>query len=118
MIDQLLSKSNKAYSENRFTSLSHDCLDDMEPVVLNWELLGKLGPSFGIVGTITAMINIFAQFGGIKVKLVPVCPLPFWQRSTVLPLVQLLRDQLEIIFLRLWKIDSMLMTVAGKQLVN
>ncbi len=69
MIDQLLSKSNKAYSENRFTALSHDCLDEIEPVVLNWELLGKLGPSFGIVGTITAMINIFAQFGGDQSKI-------------------------------------------------
>ena len=69
MIDQLLAKSNKAYSENRFTALAHDCLDNMESVVLNWELLGKLGPSFGIVGTITAMINIFAQFGGDQSKI-------------------------------------------------
>jgi chemotaxis protein MotA len=31
----------------------------MQPAVHNWEMLSKLGPAFGMVGTITGMIQMF-----------------------------------------------------------
>lgn len=62
-VQQVLQKSSEAYTENRFTSLIHQTMDDMECTVRNWELMSKLGPSFGIVGTITGMVQIFQEFG-------------------------------------------------------
>ena len=35
----------------------------MQPAVGNWELLSKLAPSFGMVGTITGMIQLFRNMG-------------------------------------------------------
>lgn len=35
----------------------------MQPLAANWEMLSKLSPSFGMVGTITGMIQLFQALG-------------------------------------------------------
>lgn len=63
MVQQVLARRSRSYTENRFTAMVHEVIDDLDAGVNNWELLAKLGPSFGIVGTITGMINLFKSFG-------------------------------------------------------
>ncbi len=46
-----------------FTELQHAELSRWQPAVGNWELLAKLAPSFGMVGTITGMIQLFQSMG-------------------------------------------------------
>ncbi|MEZ4239902.1 MAG: MotA/TolQ/ExbB proton channel family protein [Myxococcota bacterium] len=46
-----------------FTELRHADLSRWQPAVSNWELLSKLAPSFGMVGTITGMIQLFKSMG-------------------------------------------------------
>lgn len=62
-LEQVMKRSPEAYTENRFTAEAHQVTDDLECSVRNWELMSKLGPSFGIVGTITGMVQIFQEFG-------------------------------------------------------
>ena len=49
--------------ETAFMELRHAELSRWQPAVSNWELLSKLGPSFGMVGTITGMIQLFKSMG-------------------------------------------------------
>ena len=46
-----------------FTELRHAELSRWQPAIGNWELLAKLAPSFGMVGTITGMIKLFQKMG-------------------------------------------------------
>ncbi len=63
ILEQVIGRSPEALTENRFTAACHEVMDIMDAPVRNWELMSKLGPSFGIVGTITGMVQIFRQFG-------------------------------------------------------
>ncbi|SMF71108.1 MotA/TolQ/ExbB proton channel family protein [Pseudobacteriovorax antillogorgiicola] len=63
MMDYIMSRADDAVLDNRFTALGHRCVDRWEPVVANWEQLAKLGPAFGMVGTLTGMILLFKDFG-------------------------------------------------------
>jgi len=47
----------------RFMELRHDELRRYQPAIASWELLAKLAPSFGMVGTITGMIQMFRTMG-------------------------------------------------------
>jgi chemotaxis protein MotA len=42
-----------------FTELKHEEIGLWQPAINNWEMLSKLGPAFGMVGTITGMIQMF-----------------------------------------------------------
>ena len=64
MMDHIMSRADDAVLDNRFTALGHKCVDQWEPSVSNWELMAKLGPAFGMVGTLTGMIQLFKDFGG------------------------------------------------------
>lgn len=46
-----------------FTELRHEELERWQPAIGNWEVLAKLAPSFGMVGTITGMIQLFQNMG-------------------------------------------------------
>lgn len=46
-----------------FTELRHAEISRWQPAIANWELLAKLAPSFGMVGTITGMIQMFRTLG-------------------------------------------------------
>jgi chemotaxis protein MotA len=52
-----------AETRAQFTELRHADLSRWQPAISNWELLAKLAPSFGMVGTITGMIQLFQTMG-------------------------------------------------------
>lgn len=59
MLELLLNRANEASSSKTFTELRHEEISRWQPAVHNWEMLAKLGPAFGMVGTITGMIQLF-----------------------------------------------------------
>ncbi len=46
-----------------FHDLKATEIEQMQPLHQNWEMLSKLSPSFGMVGTITGMIQLFQALG-------------------------------------------------------
>jgi flagellar motor component MotA len=63
LIHALLHKGTDSSVEKHFQELQHAERDRWEAAVHNWEMLSKLGPSFGMVGTITGMIQLFKGMG-------------------------------------------------------
>ena len=63
MLDLVLSRAPQEATTAAFTELKHAELTRWQPAVGNWELLAKLAPSFGMVGTITGMIQLFKSMG-------------------------------------------------------
>ncbi|MCP4500567.1 MAG: hypothetical protein GY822_11460 [Deltaproteobacteria bacterium] len=59
MLELILGRSKPAVSQSAFLELSHSEINYWQPIVHNWEMLSKLGPSFGMVGTITGMVQLF-----------------------------------------------------------
>ncbi len=59
MVDLILNRSPEVASAKVFLELRHEELLRWQPAVNNWEMLSKLGPAFGMVGTITGMIQMF-----------------------------------------------------------
>ena len=55
--------SSEEATRAAFTELRHAELSRWQPAIGNWELLSKLAPSFGMVGTITGMIKLFQKMG-------------------------------------------------------
>lgn len=62
MVKQVAGRASQALTENRFTALTHAAVDQFEAPISNWEMMAKLGPSFGMVGTITGMVQLFKNF--------------------------------------------------------
>ena len=63
LVELCLHHSNQQAIDAKFTNLSQDQLSELQPAAANWDLMGKLGPSFGMVGTLTGMIQLFKNFG-------------------------------------------------------
>ena len=63
MLPLVLARSTEEAVKATFTELEHETLGRWQPAVGNWELLAKLAPSFGMVGTITGMIQLFQSMG-------------------------------------------------------
>ena len=59
MVDLILNRSPDASSAKTFLELRHEEISTWQPAINNWEMLSKLGPAFGMVGTITGMIQMF-----------------------------------------------------------
>lgn len=59
MIELIMSRSPEAGGAKVFLELRHQEIAHWQPAVHNWEMLSKLGPSFGMVGTITGMVTLF-----------------------------------------------------------
>jgi chemotaxis protein MotA len=59
MLDLLLNRAAESSSAKVFLELRHGEISTWQPAINNWEMLAKLGPSFGMVGTITGMIQMF-----------------------------------------------------------
>jgi chemotaxis protein MotA len=59
LLELLLARAPEASSAKIFTELRHDEISAWQPAISNWEMLSKLGPAFGMVGTITGMIQMF-----------------------------------------------------------
>jgi flagellar motor component MotA len=63
MLPLVLSRAPEEATRATFTELRHAELSRWQPAISNWELLAKLAPSFGMVGTITGMIQLFKNMG-------------------------------------------------------
>ena len=63
MLKLVLSRAPEEGTRAAFTELRHAELSRWQPAIGNWELLTKLAPSFGMVGTITGMIKLFQKMG-------------------------------------------------------
>jgi chemotaxis protein MotA len=63
MLELVLGRSPEEATRAAFTELRHAELSRWQPAIGNWELLAKLAPSFGMVGTITGMIQVFKNMG-------------------------------------------------------
>lgn len=63
MLKLVLDRAPSEGVKSAFTELHHAELSRWQPAVGNWELLAKLAPSFGMVGTITGMIQLFQSMG-------------------------------------------------------
>lgn len=59
MAELILSRAPEAASAKAFTELRHEEIGTWQPAIHNWEMLSKLGPAFGMVGTITGMVQLF-----------------------------------------------------------
>lgn len=59
MLDLVLSRARPAVSASAFTELRHQDIAYLQPMVHNWELLARLGPALGMIGTITGMVRLF-----------------------------------------------------------
>lgn len=59
MVDLILNRSPDVASAKVFLELRHEEIARWQPAINNWEMLSKLGPAFGMVGTITGMIQLF-----------------------------------------------------------
>lgn len=63
MMDLVLQRAPDEATEAVFMELQHEEMTTWQPGIANWELLAKLAPSFGMVGTITGMIQLFRTLG-------------------------------------------------------
>lgn len=63
MMRLVLQRAPEESTKSAFTELRHAELSRWQPAISNWELLAKLAPSFGMVGTITGMIQLFRGMG-------------------------------------------------------
>jgi chemotaxis protein MotA len=59
MVDLILNRAHTATCERVFLELRHAEISRFQPAINNWEMLSKLGPAFGMVGTITGMVQMF-----------------------------------------------------------
>lgn len=69
MLELVLQRAPQAAIQSAFTELRHAELSRWQPAIGNWELLAKLAPSFGMVGTITGMIQLFKNMGAESMNL-------------------------------------------------
>lgn len=63
MLELVLDRAPSQATEAAFTELNHNEMLRWQPAIANWELLSKLAPSFGMIGTITGMIQMFKNLG-------------------------------------------------------
>lgn len=59
MVDLILNRAPEVASARVFLELRHVEIARYQPAINNWEMLSKLGPAFGMVGTITGMVQMF-----------------------------------------------------------
>lgn len=59
LVDLTLNRAPEVATEKEFTEIRHEEISRWQPAINNWEMLSKLGPAFGMVGTITGMIQLF-----------------------------------------------------------
>ncbi len=63
MMDLVLSRAPEEATSATFMELQHAALSRWQPAIANWELLARLAPSFGMIGTIAGMIQLFGNMG-------------------------------------------------------
>lgn len=63
LLPLVLERAPEEATRAAFTELRHAEMTRWQPAIGNWEVLAKLAPSFGMVGTITGMIKLFQNMG-------------------------------------------------------
>lgn len=63
MLELVLNRAPEEATHAAFVEEQHALMIRWQPAVGNWEMLAKLAPSFGMVGTITGMIQLFKNMG-------------------------------------------------------
>lgn len=63
LLSLTLQRASAQQIESRFLEHRHGFLSEWQPASSNWSLLARLGPSMGMVGTITGMIQLFKGMG-------------------------------------------------------
>lgn len=63
LLQLVLARASEKTTDTVFLELRHDVLARWQPATYNWQLLAKLGPSMGMIGTITGMIQLFRGMG-------------------------------------------------------
>lgn len=61
ILDLAVNRSPEVASSKVFLELRHEEIGRWQPAINNWEMLSKLGPAFGMVGTITGMVRLFSK---------------------------------------------------------
>lgn len=69
MLQLVLGRAQPETTQAAFTELRHAEISRWQPAIGNWEILARLAPSFGMVGTITGMIQMFQKMGGDSASL-------------------------------------------------
>ena len=59
MLELLLSRAPAEGTAKAFLELRHGEIEHWQPAIHNWEMLSKIGPAFGMIGTITGMVTLF-----------------------------------------------------------
>jgi chemotaxis protein MotA len=59
MAELIMNRSPEVVSAKVYLELRHAEIGLWQPAINNWVMLSKLGPAFGMVGTITGMIQLF-----------------------------------------------------------
>ena len=63
LLSLVLQRASEKQITSSFLETRHRFLREWQPASSNWSLLAKLGPSMGMVGTITGMIQLFKSMG-------------------------------------------------------
>jgi chemotaxis protein MotA len=61
ILDLVVNRAPEVASSKVFLELRHEEIAEWQPAINNWEMLSKLGPAFGMVGTITGMVQLFSN---------------------------------------------------------
>jgi len=69
MLSLVLARAAESATDSAFLELRHAEITRWQPATSNWELLARLGPSFGMVGTITGMIQLFRNMASDDLNL-------------------------------------------------
>ncbi|MCX6124019.1 MAG: MotA/TolQ/ExbB proton channel family protein, partial [Proteobacteria bacterium] len=59
----LFKRSKGAGLSEVFSELRTKYISQYQPVIEGWDLVGRLAPSFGMVGTVTGMVQLFRNMG-------------------------------------------------------
>ena len=61
VLDLAVNRAPEVAAAKVFLEQRHDEIARWQPAINNWEMLSKLGPAFGMVGTITGMVSLFSK---------------------------------------------------------
>ena len=64
--ESLIAQETGERLSERFADVRVRCLREEQPIVEGWDMVARLAPSFGMVGTVSGMIQLFRQMGSIS----------------------------------------------------
>ncbi len=67
--ESLIAQEPSHRMEERFADVRVQYLREEQPVVEGWDMVARLAPSFGMVGTVSGMVQLFREMGSISAGL-------------------------------------------------